>query len=150
MKRQVADRLFLSGLSFMAIGNAYFEPASLDYMLLRIGGFWANACMLTLLLLTLIAVLDTIVNDMLPERFTWRGPLGRRRGIWMCIAITYAGIAYVITRNGSGYWVAGLYTLCAVRCAGVAFLDLFYEYRPVVMDPATPINPTIPAALGDE
>jgi len=150
MKRQVTDRLFLTGLSFLAVGVAYFEPSSLSYIMLRIGGFWARLCMLTLFALSVIALLDTVVNDILPQRFTLRRTLGRRRGIWMAIAITYGGMAFVIVKYGSGFWIAAVFFWYAARCAAIAFLDLFYEYKPVILDPSTSINPTIPAALGDE
>lgn len=150
MKRQVADRLFMSAISVVVVAVSQLEPASLSFVLVKSGGIWAQACMLFLFITSLVAAADTVVNDMLPPKYTLQTALGKRRGLWMCIAVTYAGIAFVVVKADISWSVSIFYLLFAARCAGVSFLDLYYEYADVVKDPATPLNPSIAGALGDE
>lgn len=128
-QRQIADRLFLISLSFVCVIVSFREPESLSYTLLRIGGFSARMAMGALLILSCIALLDTIVNDMMPERFSANWALRLRQGIWMVICVTYIGLAFVIVRYGVGYWLAVVYVLYGLRCGAVSYLDLYYEYR---------------------
>lgn len=151
MKRQVADRIFMTAISMTIVGISQFEPRSLSYTMVEGGGIPGKLCMLFLFLTALIALLDTIVNDMLPERFTLQMALGKRRGVWMALAITYAGISFVANKADIGWFVSIFYVLFSLRCVGVAYLDLYYEYKPVMKDPSTPINASsISGALSDE
>lgn len=149
MKKQVADRLFQNIVAVVVVVGAYVEPEWALYKLVHSNGIPAQVCMIGLLLASVIALLDTAVNDMLPPRFTLQVALGKRRGIWMFIAITYAGIAFVAIRSGFGFFSAVYFLLYAMRCAGVSFLDLYYEYEDVVKSPENPINATLPGVLGD-
>lgn len=150
MKRQVADRIFMTLISVTVVTISQLEPRSLSFQMVKAGGFPAKVCMLFLFVMAIVALLDTVVNDMLPEAYVLRGPLGRRRGIWSSLSITYMGIAFVANKEDLGWAVAIFYVLFSIRCAGVAWLDLYYEYEPVVKDPATPISSTISGALSDE
>lgn len=149
MKKQVADRLFQNAVAMVVVLGAYVEPEWALYKLVHSNGLSAQACMVGLFLASIIALLDTAVNDMLPPRFTLQIALGKRRGIWMFIAITYAGIAFVAIRTGFGFFSAIYFLLFSARCAGVAFLDLYYEYEQVVKSPDTKISSTVPGVLGD-
>lgn len=150
MKRQVADRLFMTAVSMTVVAISQIEERSLSYMMVQQGGVYANLCMGFLFLMSVVALFDTVVNDMLPPRFMLQWPLGRRRGIWMAIAVTFAGIAFVANKADLGWSVSIFYIFFAARCVGISFLDLYYEYAPVINDPANPISGTIPGALGDE
>lgn len=150
MKRQVVDRLFMTAVSATVVIISEVEPRSLSFQMVAAGGWPAKVCMAFLLLCALVAFLDTVVNDMLPDRYTWRWPLGRRRGIWSCLAITYMGIAFVVNKQDLGWAVSIYYVLYSLRCSGVAWLDLYYQYDTVVKDPATPISSTISGVLSDE
>lgn len=150
MKRQVVDRLFMTVVSMTVVTISQFEPRSLSYQMVAAGGWPARVCMFFLFAMALIALLDTVVNDMLPDHYMLRWPLGRRRGIWMCLSITYMGIAFVANKEELGWAVSIFYVLFSLRCSGVAWLDLYYQYEPVVKDPATPISSTISGVLSDE
>lgn len=128
MKRQVADRLFLAGLCILAVCVSFFEPTSTSYIVMHAGGWAARVCMGTLLLLSLVALADTVVNDMLPEPYVFRTGWRFRQGVWMLIAITFTGMAFVSIRFDTGHWLALVDVLYGLRCAGVSFLDLYYEH----------------------
>lgn len=150
MKRQVADRLFMTIVSMTVVSISQFEPRSLSYQMVQAGGMPAHVCMGFLFGAALVALIDTVVNDMLPDRYVLQSALGKRRGLWSCLAITYMGIAFVANKGDLGWAVSIFYVLFSLRCAGVAWLDLYYEYAPVVNDPSTPISTTISGVLSDE
>lgn len=149
MKKQVVDRLFLNAISMVVVAGAYLESGWAVHRMMVSGGWPAHVCMLFLAAASFVAMLDTVLNDMLPPDYTFHLALDKRRGIWMAIGITYAGIAFVSIRYGFGFFSASYFMLFSARSVGVAFLDLYYQYEPVVNDPTTPINPTIPGVLGD-
>ena len=150
MKRQVADRLLMTMVSITVVAISQLEPQSISFFMVQSGGVAALLCMGFLFVTAVIALVDTVVNDMLPPRFTLQVALGVRRGIWMSIAITYAGIVFVALKSDLSWSAAIFYILFSARCAGISFLDLYYEYADVVKDPSTPISTTISGALGDE
>ncbi len=153
-QRQIVDRLFMIALSFVVVASTYNEPEILSYTLMRIGGFPARMAMGALLMLSLIALVDTIINDMLPDRFSAQWALRVRQGIWMVIGVTYFGLGFVIVRYGVGYWLAIIYLLYGIRCTLIAYLDLYYEYRDTIeekmrergKDPSS----TLTGAISDE
>lgn len=149
MKKQVADRLFQNSIALAVIAGAYCEPDWALHKIVAVNGTPADVCMGALAILSLIAFFDTLVNDMLPDRFSLQVALGKRRGIWMMLAITYAGIAFVSVHSGFGIYSAIYFMLFASRCAGVAFLDLYYEFEQTVKDPASAISSALTKVVGD-
>lgn len=126
-KRQIPDRLFLCALVFLNIAFAYGYPESQQFYLVhKIGGL-SHACMTVLGAFTALALADVVVNDILPERYRIGISLYCRQHIWMFIASTLAGLAFVAIRYGMNTWLAVWYSLFAARCVGVAFLDLRYH-----------------------
>lgn len=111
------------------VGMAFYEPYGMGYSLMQGGGKSAVICMAVLLSLSVIALLDTVVNDILPEPYTFKLACRYRQRIWLLMGVTFAGIAFVITRSDRSYWTAGMYVLFGLRCAAVSFLDLYYEHR---------------------
>jgi hypothetical protein len=132
MKRQVADRLFLVGVCILAVCTAFFEPTSTSYTMVRIGGWPARVCMAVLVGLSILALADTIVNDMLPEPYVFKTGWKFRQGIWMLIAVTFTGTSFVTIRLDGGMLLAAMQLLYGLRCAGVSFLDLYYEHRDAI------------------
>lgn len=129
MKRQIADRLFLAILTLLVVGVCGLEPSSLGHLMVVVGGVPAMVLLGLLALLAVIALADTALNDVLPERYVFRTGLRCRQGLWMSIAVLHTIQAWVLIKNGIGYWVAATYFLYAARCAAVSFLDLHYQHQ---------------------
>lgn len=132
VRKQIADRLFMCALSYAAVSVTMTEPQSLSYILIHAGGWPAKLSMAVLALLTTVACIDTVINDCLPPRYTFHTAMKFRQGVWLFIAVTFAGHASVILRTNDGYGVALVYALYAIRCAAVSFLDLNYQYHDVI------------------
>ncbi|MGV8823957.1 hypothetical protein [Methylibium petroleiphilum] len=128
MKRQVADRIFLALLTLLIVCVCAFETSSLGHFMVTVGGLPAVALLVVLALLSLSALGDTLLNDVLPERYVFRTGLRCRQGLWLTIAVLHTMQAWVLMNNRVGYWVAASYFLIAVRCAAVSFLDLRYRH----------------------
>ena len=124
---QIADRLFLSSLVVFIVLLSYFEPGSIQHQMAHISGWPAHVSLVVLTFLTSLVVLDT-VNDVFGF-FRLRIRLYCRQLVWMFIASTLAGYAYVLLRMGIGYWSALWYIIFSMRCVSVAFLDLKHEAK---------------------
>lgn len=130
MKCQVHERLFLSCLVMLICFATLMEPESLNYIIVRIGGPMGKVCTVALAVLTGLAFIDTVINDILPE--DKRFDLGKRfrQIVWLLQGIILALMAFVIAKYGSGYWISAQYILFAAMCASVAFIDLHQQLAP--------------------
>lgn len=128
-KRQVADRLFMFALIALIVVMSFFEPTSMQYRLSHAAGLPAFASLAVLSILATLALADTIVNDVLPDRYHLGVSLRCRQLIWMFLGATLGGYAYVVLKSHAGVWVGLWYALCASRCVSIAFLDLSYEFK---------------------
>lgn len=124
---QIADRLFLASLVTFVVLLSYFEPGSIQHQMAHASGWPAHVSLVTLATLTLFVVLDAI-NDVFGF-VKLRIRLYCRQLVWMFIASTLAGYAYVLLRMGIGYWSALWYIIFSMRCVSVAFLDLKHEAK---------------------
>lgn len=129
MKSQVADRLFMSGLGTLAVGTAIFEPTSSSYIMMHAGGVPSVLCMLILLVLSAVALSDTVINDMLPDPYVFKTGWRFRQGVWMAIAVTFVGLAFVTIKFNLSMWLAATLTAYSARCVGISFIDLYNEQR---------------------
>lgn len=127
-KRQIWDRVFLCGLIAMVVLSALFDHGDVTFHLIRQAGVSAYFSMAVLSWLTAAAFTDVVINDILPDRYSVRISLYCRQLIWMLIGVTLMGFTYVLLRKGGG-WASIWYTLIALRCVSVAFLDLHYELK---------------------
>lgn len=128
-KRQVADRLFMFALLALVVLMSFYEPQSIQYQLSRGAGWPAYLSLFVLSILSLLALADTVVNDMLPDKYHLHISLKCRQLIWMFLAATLSGYAYVVFKNHAGAWIGLWYAICSIRCVSIAFLDLGYEFK---------------------
>lgn len=129
MKRQVPGRLLASSLALYVAVSSMHSPESLIYALTSTGGIPALLCMYALGVLALAAMLDTCVNDVLPEGWCWACGVRWRQGLWMMLAVTYAGLIFASMREAQGWWLAAYYVICMTHSVSVAYIDLWQEHR---------------------
>lgn len=128
MRRQLSGRLFAAALALYVCASSLWSADSLIFALTATGGAPALVCMYALACLAIGAAADTVVNDVLPDRWSWACGVRYRQGLWMLIAVTYAGLGFVSLREPSGGWLAAYYWTCAAHCAAIAFVDLWCEH----------------------
>lgn len=127
-KRQIWDRVFLGSLIFLTLLSVLLNQADRSYYLVRVAGAPAYAGVTVLAGLAALGLLDVVINDILPEKYSIGISLYCRQFIWMLTGVTLMGFCYVLIRHG-GIWESAWYILLGARCASVAFLDLHYELK---------------------
>lgn len=123
MNSQIVDRIFMALLTLSMIGFAIWQPET--------SGFWfayssvvGTISLFVLGLLSLVALLDVGINDLMPDRFQFKFGCKMRQSLWMWIAITYLAYAFVNVKIGFELWLAAVYILCAARSALISVIDL--------------------------
>jgi len=127
-KRQVWDRLFLFALVFLTTVTAALDTTDYTYHMLHSSDVAVYMILSTLTVLGVLGLADVIVNDILPEKYSFHVAKHQRQLIWMLIGITLMTFAYMILRSGYG-WAASWYIIIALRCVSVAFLDMHYAIK---------------------
>lgn len=128
LKRQVVHRLFLSLYTMLVVAVSFLEPESLSYRT-RVGnGISAQLCYLTMFVMAIMAFVDTFINDVLPDKYSFKTGKQFRQYLWLFVGVTFAGLAFVSAHGASAFFLAISYTLHAAWCASVAFLDLSFEF----------------------
>lgn len=118
---QIADRLFLSLFTLLIVVSDFATQKKIDFTGEM---FFPSLILLIFGILSVLALLDVVINDLLPESCHLRVARRFRQGIWLWIAVTYVGYAFVSVKSQLQPWMVGFYLLCAIRSAAIAFIDL--------------------------
>ena len=123
MNSQIVDRIFMAMLTLCMVGFAAWQPET--------SAFWfaysdkvGSISLVVLAVLSGVALLDVLINDLMPDRFKFKLALKMRQSLWMWIAITYLAYAFVNVKVGFELWLAAVYVLCAGRSVGISVIDL--------------------------
>lgn len=106
-----------------------FRPESLSAQRFLDAGPFGAFVLLLLLLLTSIAVLDGVVNDLMPTRFAFRQGVAYRHIGFMAIAICLTLEASVIALRDGVTVLLVAYFLPASFAVVLTFFDLFARHR---------------------
>lgn len=120
VEQLVILRVFLVAITAQILGLALYEEQSLNYRLLQSGGLPATIGLCALAVLALLAFADLVVNDVLPERHRFDIGAKKRDTIWLCIAATYLGYAFVLIPKDGGLWLSTIFVTYALAAAFVA------------------------------
>ena len=128
-KRQVFSRVFMSLAIYLLVAMSYSSTVCAQYFLVPVESVSADLSRLALLVLSTLSLLDTVVNDTLPDKYAVRISLYGRQMIWMLTGVTLFGLAFVNLRFGVDYWGGVWLSAFGIRCISFAFLDLHYELQ---------------------
>ncbi len=101
------------------------EPYSLSHMAIVQAGPQGLAFAGALFLLSIVGLLDLIINDILPDRFRMQWAWNTRHIIYMLMALGLASVAVMIAKRFDWTPVVCRYLLDAAFAAAVGFVDLF-------------------------
>lgn len=115
-------------IGVLATVAAFGTGTMLHWAVLMSGaaGFW---CVLVLACLACLAVLDVIINDLLPECFTLKIVKRNRHLIYMALGIGTASLGFVIQQTSGLNAMHGLIFLNSFSAVSVAFLDLYARHK---------------------
>ena len=83
-----------------------------------------------MILLATVGVIDTVVNDVLPDRFRWRFALNLRHFGLMACCVCYLMLIFLLTQSTLSWWVLPNYAVPAAFFAWNAFTDIRRRYGP--------------------
>ena len=127
LPRQVLVRLLLPVLTLLIVGLSLFEPRSLNFALAAGGGHEALASLIVLAGLSVLALADVVINDVMPPRFELSLlPLQRRR-VFAGMGCLFAMYSFILVRQSDSAWLAAQYSCYAVGCLSVAWRDLKFR-----------------------
>ena len=89
-------------------------------------GVW---CVLSLALLACFAVIDVVINDLMPERFRLGYIKRKRHLIYMALGIGMASLGFIIAQVNGASAVHVLIFINAFSAVAVAFLDLNSRHK---------------------
>lgn len=122
-------RLYIALSILTTLGVIRFEPNFLSHKYITHSGEFAWLCVGVLAVLSFIALVDVVVNDLLPETFQLRCAKSNRHLIYIFQALGIACIAFVLYAEGASIPVILSYLVDGAFAALVAFLDLFQRHR---------------------
>lgn len=114
-------RMYMGGNAIVSAYMAATEPRSLMFW---VASTSAGAALIALLALVgVAAILDAVINDLMPKRFNWRVALRQRHFILAAMAFCYLAQLYVsfLQLRSSGLLIQYLWNVVAIMA--LAFLD---------------------------
>ena len=127
MPRQVLIRLLLPVLTLLIVGLSLFEPRSLNFALAAGGGHEALVSLIVLACLSVLALIDVVVNDVMPLRYELPPlPLQRHR-VFAGMGCIFAAYSFILVRQADSAWLTAQYSAYAVGCLAVAWRDLKFR-----------------------
>lgn len=125
--KQIGGRMFMCFVIATMLAMALVEPFGGALNAYSSPGITAGISAGALAVLVLLAFFDTLINDILPCKYSIRISMYQRQLIWMFIACILVGLAYVHVRYSGDMWAGWWLTLFGGRCVSIAFLELRYE-----------------------
>ena len=114
---------------FIVVGVSWFEPLSLTARALNASGPLAWALLVVLGAFCAAAILDVVINDLMPPRFALRYAMRWRHLSFMGISLILGMISVLIVVAQGFTVLLFAYWLNAIFAAGLTFLDAFTRLR---------------------
>jgi hypothetical protein len=115
---------------FLIVIVSWFEDASLTARAIDQTGRYGWALIAALFASCAVALVDVLVNDIMPVRFMLPTALELRSLGFMAMAILLAMIGVLVAFAHGFTPLLFAYWLNAALAAGIAFFDLFARHRP--------------------
>lgn len=126
LSRQIGFRLF-TGLSTLLTAALSLNQPNLAFPgVANLSDI--NVVLLALVVASLVALVDVIVNDLLPARFSFHLAAHWRDWLYLLIALLY-GILIYITARADAVMAHSLHlALNGLSCMWIATMDVIYRY----------------------
>lgn len=129
LPRYWLERLSCSAAILATLLISWQEPDSLLHRVIdRSGpeGWW---CVCALCALCGLGILDVVVNDFLPPRFTLQRAKDWRHLIFLAMGMGLVSVTYVMAEAEGWRPLLLLFPIHAVIAVAVAFFDMFQRHR---------------------
>lgn len=126
--REVGHRLTVSFVSLSVILLTWLEPTSLRFRVIEDSGelgWWFTFAMA---FLSVVAILDVLVNDLLPNRYTLPMVMKGRMYAYMLQGTMHLSLVAAITHWHTWAWTAAIHLVMAGSCVWIAVMDTYYRF----------------------
>lgn len=113
---------------------AVAEPTSLTARLLEAGGEVGDLVGLTMVVLAVLALLDVVINDVLPEEWTLKITRLHHEVLYMACGATFLWQAFVTSASDISSALPLYYVFQALLCGAVSWRHGMGVYRERVRD----------------
>lgn len=124
----VALRLYVALIALFSAFVGFVEPRSLMYIIAANGGLAGEILLWAFAVIGALAVVDVIVNDVLPDTYVLKPGLRWRHIIYMSISIAYALELFIGYRYTEVWATFPIFTVHAVFAAIAAFVDVLHRF----------------------
>lgn len=122
---RLAVALGVAGLAVVAA----FGEGTLLHRVVAASGPAGTYCTVALALLAGLAMLDVLINDIAPRRFTFDLAKDNRHLVYMGLAVGTFSLAFVIQQHSGLNAMHVLIFIQSGLAVGVAFLDLYARHQ---------------------
>jgi len=123
-------RFYVSGSILVTAMIAMFDPISQHRaVLMDNGDLVGTVAMILLGALALAGILDVIINDWLPSRFSLHCTHRHRHVVYMVLAIGQVGLVYVLVHDDDLKPVIARYALDAIMAVTIAGKGIKDHYK---------------------
>lgn len=122
-------RAYFSLLAFHTVFSGFFEPKSLHFLVVHQAGDLGYWIIVFTGVLGVISLVDTIVNDVLPEKYSFHNGLNHRHLVFMSLALAQAAEMFVSLHYVYSWGLALFCLLNVVFLTIAAFRDVQIRYK---------------------
>lgn len=124
-----ALRFYVSASVAVTAAIAGWDPYSHHRFAMAEDGYGGLIAMSLLGLLALAGIVDVLINDVLPDRYSMRCTHRHRHVVFMLLAIGQVALVLALVKSGDLKPSAGRYVLDALMAAWIAVIGVFDHAR---------------------
>lgn len=126
--REVGHRLTVALVGLAIFLVTYFEQGNLRWAVIDEMGSAGWFFTYILGAMSVIAIIDAVVNDVLSDRYTLKFIMDWRMYFYMLQAALNLSIVYTMFRGGHYSWTAMIYFVMAASSVWIAVFDVLHRY----------------------
>lgn len=126
-RKEIVARLLLSALAMVTASFSVTAPNTFVYKMVVAGGLPALLSVIAMGVTGCLLMADTIINEMLPQRYSFPWARSYRQGMWMALGCVQMLFAYLVFTNSLSVSLGAYLILYGLGSFTLAFVDAAAE-----------------------
>lgn len=126
-------RLYLCCSLMVSVWIAFHSPWNQQREILDLIGEGGWLLLTSVAVLAAIGIVDVVINDLLPPRFSMKWADEHRHQVFMALALLLCSMVYINVTKGSSTVLILRYSLESFFCVGIAVFDTIARVQQVKM-----------------
>ena len=122
MKNELVARFLIPTNCLTVFYLGEFEKDSLTYRIMDQAGTGAHLSLWFLAALSILALVDLLINDVLNDKYSWKWVKPWRQEKWTLMGLSFFLYAYVVVKTGLSTALSVNYVMNGVGCLAIAVL----------------------------